>query len=658
MDETGSILSLDPATQFVTVNDPSPTVSVRWDVAAQMAVVAEGPGPTIASRAYAMTHTAIFDAWAAYDPVAVGVHSDLPPEGAATDEACAEAMSWAAFTVLSDLFPAQAEIFEQVMADLGLAGDTALPGTPAALGVAAGEAVLAARADDGANQANGYADTTGYAPVNPGPFEILDITRWTPENVPIDPEDADPEQSFLTAHWATVTPFGLDSPAAVRPPAPEPFFVEGVEAELDLETATITFQGPDAPAPVPVTPDLVGPVINPGFIAQAEEVVAFSAELTDEGKLIAEFWEDAAGTSFPPGTFMTFGQFVSARDDHTLHQDAKMFLALGNAVMDSGIATWEAKVFYDYVRPVRAIRDLGELGLIGTPGVDALTGQEGHFIEAWAGPGLDAQTVLADNFITYQTPGLDVSPPFAEYTSGHSGFSAAGAAVLELAAASDAFGGAVTFAPGSSRFEPGITPSEPVTLAWDTFSEAADEAGLSRLYGGIHFTEGDRYGRAIGAEAGEAAFRKTMEHVSGAVAEAVPEIDAALADAVSVGRMFEAAFGRVAQVGGLNHWEDALEDGRLSPAALGEAFLRSDEFAARHGPAEALAPEALADTLLLNLGLDADATELDEALAARLEAGDARGTVLADLVASEDAAIETRYLAGLAEGEDGLVWFV
>ena len=114
-----------------------------------------------------------------------------------------------------------------------------------------------------------------------------------------------------------------------------------------------------------VAPDLVGTVINPGFIAQAEEVVAFSGALTDEQKLIAEFWEDGGGTSFPPGTWMTFGQFVSARDDHDLDRDAQMFFALANAVFDAGIATWEAKVFYDYARPVRAIRDLGELGLIG-----------------------------------------------------------------------------------------------------------------------------------------------------------------------------------------------------------------------------------------------------------------------------------------------------
>ena len=66
------------------------------------------------------------------------------------------------------------------------------------------------------------------------------------------------------------------------------------------------------------------------------------------------------------GTFMTFGEFVSARDNHSIDEDAVMFFALANSVFDAGIATWEAKLFYDYVRPVRAIRDLGELGLIGT----------------------------------------------------------------------------------------------------------------------------------------------------------------------------------------------------------------------------------------------------------------------------------------------------
>ena len=56
---------------------------------------------------------------------------------------------------------------------------------------------------------------------------------------------------------------------------------------------------------------------------------------------------------------------------------------------------------------------------------------------------------------------------------------------------SDYFGSAIAIEPGESRFEPGITPEDTVILAWDSFSEAADEAGMSRLYGGIHFLEGD-----------------------------------------------------------------------------------------------------------------------------------------------------------------------
>jgi len=96
-------------------------------------------------------------------------------------------------------------------------------------------------------------------------------------------------------------------------------------------------------------------------------------------------------------------------------------------------------------------------------------------------------------------------PPFAEYTSGHSGFSAAGAAVLAAFTGSDAFGGSATFAPGSAQFDP-TTPAEELVLAWDTFSAAADEAGISRIYGGIHFEDGDRNGRAVGAEIGDAVY--------------------------------------------------------------------------------------------------------------------------------------------------------
>lgn len=112
-------------------------------------------------------------------------------------------------------------------------------------------------------------------------------------------------------------------------------------------------------------------------------------------------------------------------------------MVMGNAVNDAGISTWEAKIEYDYVRPVRAIRDLGELGLIGEMGVDANTGESGFAIEAFGGfnedgTGRGTQMILSENWVTFQLSNSNPSPPFAEYTSGHSAFSASGAAVLRL----------------------------------------------------------------------------------------------------------------------------------------------------------------------------------------------------------------------------------
>ncbi|MEM8824550.1 MAG: hypothetical protein AAGF30_13140 [Pseudomonadota bacterium] len=135
------------------------------------------------------------------------------------------------------------------------------------------------------------------------------------------------------------------------------------------------------------------------------------------------------------------------------------------------------------------------------------------------GTGRGTQTILAENFITFQRPGADPSPPFAEYTSGHSAFSAAGAEVLRLVTGSDDFGGSVTFAPDTIQFEKGV-PEDEVTLAWDTFSDAADQAGLSRLFGGIHFDDGDVNGRALGRDVGASAFETAQMFIDGTATDA------------------------------------------------------------------------------------------------------------------------------------------
>jgi len=457
------------------------TPSVLWDEAAEEAVRNLVVAPTIASRAYGMVHTAIFDAWAAYDLEAIGTQlgDDLQrPAEENTLENKTEAMSYAAYRVLEDLFPTEVDLFDSVMEQLGLdpennSTDTT---TPAGIGKVSAQALLDFRHDDGSNQlgdlndGDPYSDYTGYEPVNPPQGqEIVDPNRWQPLLEPLrDPDGI--VQQFLTPHWGQVTPFGLESGDQFRPPAPPEF---GSEEYLRLH----------------------------------EEVVEISANLNDERKIIAEFWEDGVGTSFPPGTWMGFGQFVSERDDNTLDEDAQMFFMLGNAVMDAGIAAWEAKVFYDYVRPITAI--------------EVLFG--GQTIEAWGGPGQGTVELDGSEFIPYQrleTP----TPPFAEYVSGHSTFSNAAAAVLKRFTGSDEFGASVTAPVGESRFEPGFTPAEPVTPTWDTFSDAAASSGISRLYGGIHNAAGNEQGLILGRKVGEAVWEEAQFFISGGDVEPPPQL--------------------------------------------------------------------------------------------------------------------------------------
>ena len=522
-----SSLILDPVSQLVTVNDPSPTPSVQWDQAAQKAIINTKVGPTITTRVLALVHTAMYDAWAVYDETAIAtqsVNTLQRPAAENTDANKAQAMSMAAYRVLAELFPSEVAIFNALMAEMGydIADTDTDTTTPNGIGNVTAEALMSVRRNDGSNQLgtdpNGtagvpYSDISGYVPVN-AVGEALVIDRWTPERVPIDatPGTEDTIQTFLTPHWGDVAPFSLTSGDQLRPVAPEPFLL--VDGTVNVSAGTITLADNSV---VPISPAIIGTIINPAFVQQTEAVVASSASLTDEQKLIAEFWEDGGGTSFPPGTWMTFGQFVSARDNHSLDEDAQLFFMLGNAAFDASIATWEAKAFYDYVRPVRAIRDLGRLGLIGE--FDASLG--GYTIDAWAGPGEGTQTILATDFLTYQTPGSDPSPPFAEYVSGHSTFSAAGATILELFSGSDTFGASVSFLAGESRFEPGVTPQAPVILDWNRFSEAADEAGISRIYGGIHFSDGDINGRLLGQDVAASVFAQALFYINGGVEQQV-----------------------------------------------------------------------------------------------------------------------------------------
>jgi hypothetical protein len=195
-------------------------------------------GPTIAARALAVVHTAIYDAWAAYDPVAVDTRQRLRVVAdlrqAATERTLdnkARAVSFAAYAALVDLFPARQAIYAQQMADLGYAIDGSDSSAAAMVGAAAAQAVLDFRHHDGANQLgdrNGgapYSDYTGYTPVNTWD-EIKDPDRWQPLCIPTPPPGATEctgrVQTYLTPFWAKVTPSRSPGRTSSAPPALTP----------------------------------------------------------------------------------------------------------------------------------------------------------------------------------------------------------------------------------------------------------------------------------------------------------------------------------------------------------------------------------------------------------------------------------------------------
>jgi hypothetical protein len=451
----------------------SDNVVVQWDQLALQAIRDTRPLPTVAARALAVLHTAVYDAWAAYDPVAVGTRLGAGLRRPAAEQTLAnkaKAISFAAYAALVDLFPTQQPAFAtQMTTRLGYAIDGSDTSTAASVGATAAQAVLDYRHGDGANQAGNYADScvpVCYQPVNT-PDTIVDPDRWQPLRLP-----NGTVQSFATPHWRNVTPFALTSAAQFRP---------------DHAPAVTVLKGKPSDA----------------FVKEVEQQLRFSAGLTDTQKVIAQYWEDIPGSETPPGHWCLFAQWVSRRDHHTLDEDAKLFFALANGLLDASITAWDSKRTWDSVRPITAVRWL----------------KKGQLVQAWGGPYQGTRTIRGEDWLPYQRASF-LTPPFAEYLSGHSTFSAAAAEVLKAATGSDFFGLSVTIPAGSSPVEPGAVPAAPVPLSWKSFSAAADQAGISREYGGIHFDDGDFEARQAGELVGLQVWSKAKTFFNG---KAIPK---------------------------------------------------------------------------------------------------------------------------------------
>lgn len=306
------------------------------------------------------------------------------------------------------------------------------------------------------------------------------------------------------------------------------------------------------------TRDGEGYLVNPATGLPYEPNVVNRA---DFARSLAEFWADGPNSETPPGHWNTVANTVSDTlgDDlrvggigdsvDRLQWDVMMYLALNGANHDAAVAAWGAKGYYDYIRPISMIRWMGGLGQSsdpagasydarGLPLEDGLvelvtdessaTGQPHEHLHefvgdvailSYRGTPVDRETELggvgwirAVEWVPYQAPTF-VTPSFAGYVSGHSTFSRAAAEVLTALTGSEYFPGGVgeyQIMPESLEFEAG--PETSVTLQWATYRDAADQAGISRLYGGIHVRADDFGGRIMGAEIGMKAWEKARSY--------------------------------------------------------------------------------------------------------------------------------------------------
>ena len=388
---------------------------------------------------------AVFDAVNSIVPTAAPYLIQVAaPKGSSVDAAVAEA----AYTTLLSLYPYQKPYFDTQLA-------TSLQNisiTPEVEGMAVGQTVanfiLAARANDGSQ-----VDAVGQ-PVNytfgqqPG--------QWRADPL-------HPSAKPLTPDWGGVSPFVLHSANQFGASPP--------------------------------------PAISSLAYAQAYEQVKSlgavnSTTRTNNETNIGFFWgyDAQPGLCAPVRLYNQIAETVARKMGNSLVQNARLFAITNFAMADAGITCWNDKYLYDMWRPVTAIREndpgTGPTGL----------GSGNPYLVGKGDPAWQPLGAPADN-----GNGVNFTPPFPSYTSGHATFGAATFKVLEDFYHTDAIPGGLTII--SDEFntitvdQNGVArPLQPRTF--NSFSQMAGENAQSRVYLGIHYefdaVEGIRCGDAIG----------------------------------------------------------------------------------------------------------------------------------------------------------------
>ena len=426
------------------------------------------PRPTITSRYLGLIFVAIFDAWSRYDQQATPVYLngiDRRPPNEQYLKNKEIAISYAAFRAMNEYYYSDKDLFTQFMRDLGFdpTNESLDPSTPEGIGNLAAKAVIKARKGDGSNQygeetgSNGepYFDYVGYQPIN-SPDENLDINRWQPKYFS-DVNGSKFAPGCLTPFWDKVKPIALTSSDQFRPGPPPKVGSEQLEKEV-------------------------------------QQVIDFQVHLTDYQKALVEFMRDGPSSVQQAGHWLKFAQDISRRDHHTLDQDVKMYFYNQMVAMDTFIACWDSKMFYDYARPNALVHHY----------------YDDKKIQAWGGEGKGMMEIEAKTWRPY-SPEAFLCPPFPSYVSGHSTVSGGCAEALKLWTGSDTFGSKSELIAGAMT-EPGYK-GDTITLEFPTFTETAEMAGISRVMGGYHIQADNVEGLKLGRKVAREVWKFYLAHV-------------------------------------------------------------------------------------------------------------------------------------------------
>ena len=190
---------------------------------------------------------------------------------------------------------------------------------------------------------------------------------------------------------------------------------------------------------------------NSEFHAAAAEVYKVGLSLSMEQKIIADYWADNPGdTGTPPGHWINIVTQIARKDGLSLARAAEAYARVGIAVHDAFIGCWYTKYAHNLKRPVTYIND-------------NVHGQWRSYV---------------------------ITPGFPTYPSGHSVQSGAAAYVL-----TDMFG-KKSFR-DTTHVDHGLIPAQK-PRSFQSFQDAAAEAAISRLYGGIHYAFDNNDGLASG----------------------------------------------------------------------------------------------------------------------------------------------------------------